>query len=282
MTTSSATEASSLSTFFRSILTWSEKIVGVTLIIYVAGFIVQNLHLGFLGVVNLDGIRVRYLLSGTLFISFIGSVLLPFYGLLHLLRDHWNTSLLKTFWGFMKYSFQVYVLLSTVVFGMQYLSGSNSRFIVSGQNVVKYQWTNFIVAAFMLYFLLALVLLIFFLIYKYFQHRIDKMLDKRKDGPIEKYGIWLYFFFFVAILASIYTLTVYPYIPQQIGGGSLLSVEVITSSAKLAEQVSNPLHDVYLVDRTSSGAIFMVVDKQTEAKRVLEVANSQIEFLMYK
>ena len=49
-------------------------LVGITLICYIFGFIITNLYLGTLGIVNLDMLRTRYILVGLLFMVFFSAI----------------------------------------------------------------------------------------------------------------------------------------------------------------------------------------------------------------
>ncbi len=51
----------------------TKYVVGFTLIAYASGFIITNLYLGSLGIVNLNLLRARYVLGGILFLAFVGT-----------------------------------------------------------------------------------------------------------------------------------------------------------------------------------------------------------------
>ena len=58
----------------------SNYLLSVTILCYISGFAITNLYLGSLGIVNLDILRSRYILTGMLFIAFAGTVLYLLYG----------------------------------------------------------------------------------------------------------------------------------------------------------------------------------------------------------
>ncbi len=59
----------------------------LTLLCYLSGFVIANLYLGSLGVVNVDMLRTRYIQVGLLFLLFLGAISLLIYGLLETLRS---------------------------------------------------------------------------------------------------------------------------------------------------------------------------------------------------
>lgn len=77
---------------FRKIVGLERYLLSLTVLCYVVGFAITNLFLGSLGVSNFDVLRVRYVLTGLLFIFFIAIVVLPLYGLIHVLRKYSNRS----------------------------------------------------------------------------------------------------------------------------------------------------------------------------------------------
>ena len=66
----------------------SNYLLGLTILCYISGFAITNLYLGSLGIVNLDILRSRYLLTGMLFIIFIGTIGFLLYGLWNTLREY--------------------------------------------------------------------------------------------------------------------------------------------------------------------------------------------------
>lgn len=80
------------------------------------------------------------------------------------------------------------------------------------------------------------------------------------------------------IVLPLYCRGVYPAIPQQVGGGRPLSVQVTPVSDEVAQLVP-PSANVYLIDRTSDRSFFVVADGQRQ--RVIAVANSEIRSITY-
>jgi len=63
-------------------------LLGISVICYISGFIITNLYLGSLGIVNLEILRSRYILSGLLFLVFLGAIVYLLYGLIKTLQKY--------------------------------------------------------------------------------------------------------------------------------------------------------------------------------------------------
>jgi hypothetical protein len=91
--------------------------------------------------------------------------------------------------------------------------------------------------------------------------------------------------YLLALAIPVYSLGVYPYLPQRIGGGGIIAVQVVTPLKMLCKQFADPSMRTYLVDRTSSSLIFQLVKEQESQLKenvIMEVANSQIQSIVYK
>jgi hypothetical protein len=105
---------------------------------------------------------------------------------------------------------------------------------------------------------------------------------KKEIQPIEKISSWIFLIALaILIIVPVYALGVYPKIPMQIGGGEVLQVEVIISSEEVKNKIINSECEIYLLDRTSTSTLFLVVQKNTLDYRVAEVSNSLIEAITY-
>lgn len=94
---------------------------------------------------------------------------------------------------------------------------------------------------------------------------------------------WMIYFTAIAIgvIPQLYALGVYPGIPQQLGGGQILPVTVITSSAELKLDLNDSNNDVYMIDRASSNTLFLLVSKNQKEYRVIEISSALIESITY-
>lgn len=85
----------------------------------------------------------------------------------------------------------------------------------------------------------------------------------------------------VLLFIAYYVYFVYPSIPQQVGGGKEVKVEVVTSNEKLEEIFLDPEIELYLVDRTTDSVILMVINQKEESRAVMDVPKSEVESIIY-
>ncbi len=105
--------------------------------------------------------------------------------------------------------------------------------------------------------------------------------DSNSTDPIDKhFGKLHVIAWSIIILVPIYTFNIYPAMPQQIGGGKFVEVELLTSE-DISVYVSNIDNKTYLVDRYSNGGIFLFVDKNGE-EQVMEISGSEINGIIHK
>jgi heme/copper-type cytochrome/quinol oxidase subunit 2 len=103
-----------------------------------------------------------------------------------------------------------------------------------------------------------------------------------QTGPMERLSLWV-LIVAVAILAivPIYAVGVYPHLPQQVGGGRLLRVDVITSSKELDPLFTGPDVETYLIDRTPNTSLFLLAKKNRKDPQIIEVPSSRIQSITY-
>ena len=83
------------------------------------------------------------------------------------------------------------------------------------------------------------------------------------------------------MIVPLYAYYIYPYLPQQIGGGQVLHVGVVVSSDDLKSRFVLAQNEVYLVDRGPASALFLIINRGTQEHEVLEVSNSLIQSIIY-
>jgi hypothetical protein len=103
------------------------------------------------------------------------------------------------------------------------------------------------------------------------------------EGPLVRTSarVVLFLSFALVLVVSVYAAGVYPGLPQHLGGGQLLRVQVMVSSDQLRLLLSDPAVETYLVDRTSSGSIILLLCRGQQRLRILEVAQEAIEAIVY-
>jgi len=360
-------------------------LVGITVLCYLSGFVITNLYLGSLGIVNLDLLRARYVLSGLLFLLFIGTIIYLIYGLNQNMHRNRHQQPLKILLELGRYSLISTGLLYIFVLAMTRLAGSriilpvgiptlspalpwSAWFAAAPISILRQSASNYGIVLFATLIIVLIwiaidpkdmhgvrttrrqallerfrqprrLISVFFLLFVFMYIlvitsslldfiRLNKVTDLSSRGaqPLLQTGGWFQFFlaiiiiyiavasvlifrFFVpprntassedkgsnvafpwtiyftaiaiAVIPQLYALGVYPSIPQQLGGGQILLVSVITSSDELKLDLADPNNDIYLIDRASSNTLFLLVSKNQKEHRVIEISSSLIESITY-
>lgn len=146
-------------------------------------------------------------------------------------------------------------------------------FLAGGQEGITLRLTSaiqrFLFASFLIYALVVVVLLVVFVGPRPASSRTESGIA----GDITLAAI------LIGILLPIYALSVYPMLPQQIGGGLSVPVRVLVDDVAIREALSET--ESYLVDRTSDSLILMMVDSDTEEIRLLEVSKDLVISIEY-
>jgi len=366
-------------------------LLGISVICYISGFIITNLYLGSLGIVNLEIIRSRYILSGFLFFLFAGSIVYLIYGLLKTIQKYHGVAPWKAILRIIWYSIVNIVVIYIVIRVIMILAGSTKNPPIGLPQITPVnpwdEWLRIvpktsifpsllivgiiillfllIAAIFMLInpkiegrdrqsrkqlfieffnglwkkkfnFLLSLIgiylflylwslsnsalnfmttnqvrgtsgpspiqiftfpmeegwsryfysIVVIYVIIGLFLIIISIVQESTKptgDGnPLSKFHGWIYLVSIAIILiVPAYTLGVYPNIPQQIGGGQLIRVEPYLSDFNLAQVFADPYANPYLIDRTASSSIFIIINKISPNNTILEIRNDLILSITY-
>ena len=93
---------------------------------------------------------------------------------------------------------------------------------------------------------------------------------------------WSYLVAIIIIfLIPIYTYGVYPQIPQQIGGGKPVKVEIIANEPGIQNKLQQPDCKPYLLDRTSSSILILCANNAPKTYEVIEVQLNKIDMIMF-
>ncbi len=400
MSPDASQESSSAHPIFRALRSINEYAASVVLLIYVVGFIVTNLYLGSLGIVNIDVLRVRYVLSGVLFVIFFGCFALPLQGLRTILSTNYRNSPAMKLMRAVRYTFRAFMAVFGVVFLLASLSSAPQRhpigipsvspplpfsawtayaranlpdaavklfpFIVyltliivvlafgptvvriitgrlrtlndvkgeilkvlpnwkrvlwaliglagiyamlivlttlqslidfvaanrlsfgfqtsgSGSSDLAVGWGRFIIAAFVLYALIAILLVQFSMTSSQPAQNTGGDTTATKGQYFTEYASIVVISTFLVLVIPMYSIGIYPYLPQQIGGGGLVRADVFTSSPVLNAEMRHSARESFIVDRTSAGAVLvMVVDTKQGNYRIFEIPSSQVVGIDYK
>jgi hypothetical protein len=105
---------------------------------------------------------------------------------------------------------------------------------------------------------------------------------EQEDDPLVRTSARIYLIALaIIIIVPVYALGIYPYLPQNIGGGSILRVEALVSSDDLKPHFTNPNIETYLIDRTSNSSLFLLLDKSKQKHRVIEIASGLVKSITY-
>lgn len=110
-------------------LEFKDYLLILTFLTYVSGFLITNFFLGSFGVVHFDLLRVKYIISGILYLSFILAILLPVYGFVYTLRVNIDKSkpfiIFRACW----YTLLVYTGIFLIIELISLLAGSSYIYI---------------------------------------------------------------------------------------------------------------------------------------------------------
>jgi hypothetical protein len=106
--------------------------------------------------------------------------------------------------------------------------------------------------------------------------------DDLQENPVANISWWIYLIgVAIVLIVAPYAHGIYPYLPQQIGGGRVLHVGVSVSSDDLKSHFVLAQNEVYLIDRGPASALFLIINKSTQEHEVLEVSNSLIQSIIF-
>jgi hypothetical protein len=98
---------------------------------------------------------------------------------------------------------------------------------------------------------------------------------------LNKVAGWIYLItFIVVLLLPIYSFGIYPLIPQQIGGGTAIPIEIMMNDSNLQNRLQPPLCQPYIIDRTSSAVLVVCVDVNSYS--VVEVQLDQVKSIIFQ
>jgi hypothetical protein len=85
----------------------------------------------------------------------------------------------------------------------------------------------------------------------------------------------------ILIIVPVYAIRVYPNLPQQIGGGQLLKVQVVISDKAIEPQFTDQSVDTYLIDRTDNSSFIELQNSAKSEYKIVEVQNGLIQSITY-
>jgi len=85
----------------------------------------------------------------------------------------------------------------------------------------------------------------------------------------------------IILVVPLYAIKVYPALPQQIGGGHLIRVEVLLSDFTIDPQFKSQTIETYLIDRTSKTSFFLLQNTSQLEYKIIEIQNGDILSITY-
>lgn len=86
----------------------------------------------------------------------------------------------------------------------------------------------------------------------------------------------------IIVIMPLYANRIYPALPQQVGGGQVISIEsIITDEATRSAVLKSP-GNIYLIDRTGNATLLLLADSDAGRYQVVEIPNIAIKSIIYK
>jgi len=244
--------------------------LSIALVGYTSGFLITNIYLGKYGIANFDIVRAHYILSGIVFLLFAFTCLFPAYvswkvyasvkensikNVISILRTTLTINLIAALFIFLplllvdnlEYGHQMQFAFPILSFCISFI---NSVFLVIAHYVIRF----------------------FFILPDKFRRLFYIDVGSVEDVASNASSFTIIPIILLSLILIIvfgYSLLVYPTLPQQLGGGREITVEVTYESPQI-------MKTLYMLDRTSNTIIFLEVDCTTKAKKTIEVASKDI------
>ncbi len=85
----------------------------------------------------------------------------------------------------------------------------------------------------------------------------------------------------IIIIMPLYAYGIYPILPQQVGGGQVVRVEISTSDGDIKPLIIKRSTEIYMVDKANNNMLFLLIDKNTKKYQVVELPNDSISSIFY-
>lgn len=383
------------SSFFQKLAKYSEYSIGIGVLLYVLGFVIENVFLGSFGISLFDILKARYILIGFLFAIFLLAVGIPTFDIVLFFRDSIKIPFYKVIIRLFKNSGILFATLFFIGLILEILAGPQDSLPLNVAEINPIQplsvWISMAFPDLILKWFRTMaglglvVIVILFLVLIVMVILNPKIEDKkisRKEllkeffSNVKKTGLspildfigilFLFFFFFpmitsliiflttskisagstgimsfsidfssvyfrflvavvlcylgisiafisiiyqgkvvgtgssstprlldrvmgwsylvaiiIVFLIPIYTYGVYPQIPQQIGGGKPVNVEIIANEPGIQNQLQQPDCKPYLIDRTSSSILILCANNAPKTYEVIEVQLNKIDMIIF-
>jgi hypothetical protein len=236
----------------------------------------------FLVIINL--LLTIFILIINIFIETKGMIINRNFSFIGLFLNVRSSKVMKKTFDFYKYSSLVFLLIPIAITSYTILEFMQTNGFIKMKSIINtYGWLRFTLSIFLLYLLAAVILILIT------KSRAEFNVEEKEEDPtksdtiVDKYGGYLYFGLpILALIISNYAISIYPYLPQQVGGGNVVEVQIITSNDDINILLTGTNTKVYLVDRVTNGSLFMLFDTQLQEQRIIEISSSELKSVVYK
>lgn len=148
---------------------------------------------------------------------------------------------------------------------------------------------HFFSTGFSYYFIGILVLYLIFVSVKIVHYKNQQQTNNNKENdwikknPLNPYIGRIYQIgLLLVLLIPIYSFGIYAELPQQLGGGEAIEVEIIFSDENLEDIINCGSSEIYLIDRSTDYSIFVIDPITHNDHQIIEISNSIIDMIIYK
>ena len=275
----------------RSLLKAGEYGLTVGAACYVAGFLVHGFYLGEHAVVRFDILRTKYILSGALFLGFVGVFVFALVRAWTILeRPGEGRRTIGVARALVAEALAMALVLYGFYLAISNIPGSEEWWLtteVSGQTLRVTDTSAFFGRPIVLYLFVALAPYVVVLACFLLLIRTKKVgafdLDRLKTAVGRRLGIVTAVALLATfLLAIVYADVVYGDIPQQIGGGRTIPVSDVVIDDERVETAlrSGRYPVVHILDRTPDSIIILLFTVQGD-KKAIEVARDRVASIAY-
>jgi len=249
--------------------------LGIALCLYIVGFVITNMFLASFGAVSFDIVSTRYVLAGLMFGLFVAAVVLPLHGLFFQLVRRHGEPLGAIASHTLKYSVNTYIAIAAGVFAVQSISSLPAWMTLRSFVLFHPGWVRLLTLVVVSYLVSAVLILVGVVVAR--RTMAKRPADYRAEyAPLAGWANFYVWAVAVAIVVPLYGSQVYPYIPQQMGGGEPIRIAAVAAKPDVQKELARAGREIYLIDRTSGRTVFLCVDEKKKSRRVLEVNNSEV------
>ena len=184
----------------------------------------------------------------------------------------------KTIGGIFIIFLFIYVFLLSFTL-LSLLSTNNLAGNTRSSNFLSAGWGRYLGGISLVYILVLTYVLAKVIPIKSGKHEVELL----SDNPMTPASSKLYLLAMsIIIIMPLYANGIYPSLPQQVGGGQVVKIELKISDDEIEPSVLNPDDEVYLIDRTNDSTLFLLINNITEKYQVVEIPNSSIRSVIFK